>query len=77
MQKIRRSWLDAATIFFIQIYRNQLSSLMLDSCRFSPSCSEYAIECVRRFGVLRGSWRIARRLARCQPFSRWGFDPVR
>jgi putative membrane protein insertion efficiency factor len=46
------------------------------SCRFYPSCSHYAGEAVERFGARRGVWLALKRLARCQPFSRAGFDPV-
>jgi len=64
----------AATV--IRGYQLLLSPLLPPSCRFTPSCSQYALEAVTRHGALRGSWLAARRLARCHPFHPGGFDPV-
>ncbi|MBI3011499.1 MAG: membrane protein insertion efficiency factor YidD [Candidatus Omnitrophica bacterium] len=76
MQTHRRPSLDAAASSAILAYRNILSQILLDSCRFFPTCSVYAEEAIRRHGALRGGWLAALRLARCHPFARWGFDPV-
>jgi uncharacterized protein len=57
-------------------YKVAFSPLFAGSCRFIPSCSEYASEAVARFGVVRGGWLAARRLARCQPLGPHGLDPV-
>jgi putative membrane protein insertion efficiency factor len=46
------------------------------SCRFHPSCSAYAVEAIERFGVIKGSVLSVKRLARCRPLARHGFDPV-
>jgi putative membrane protein insertion efficiency factor len=60
----------------IRGYQIMVSPLLPPSCRFTPSCSQYALEAVARYGALRGSWLAARRLARCHPFHPGGFDPV-
>ena len=60
----------------IRGYQIVLSPLLPPSCRFHPSCSQYALEAVSRHGALKGSWLAARRLARCHPFHPGGYDPV-
>jgi putative membrane protein insertion efficiency factor len=57
-------------------YQLVASPLMPAACRFHPSCSAYAIEAIERHGAARGSWLAARRILRCHPFHRGGFDPV-
>lgn len=57
-------------------YRFFLSPLLPPSCRFHPSCSEYAEEALTRHGVLRGGWLTARRICRCGPWHAGGYDPV-
>jgi uncharacterized protein len=60
----------------IRFYQLALSPLVGPACRFYPSCSQYALEAVSRFGVLRGGWLSVRRLGRCHPFNPGGYDPV-
>lgn len=60
----------------LRAYQLLLSPLFAGSCRFVPSCSAYADVAIRRFGVVKGCWLAARRLARCRPFAPHGFDPV-
>jgi putative membrane protein insertion efficiency factor len=60
----------------IRIYQRLFSPLVGPRCRYYPSCSEYAVEAVQRFGILRGAVLAAWRLLRCNPWSRGGFDPV-
>ena len=57
-------------------YKWALSPLFLPACRFVPSCSEYAMEAVERYGALRGGWMALGRVLRCHPFAGAGYDPV-
>ena len=63
-------------IALIRFYQTFISPGLPASCRFAPSCSQYTLEAVRRYGALKGSWLGARRLARCHPWHPGGFDPV-
>lgn len=65
-----------ALLMFLRAYQAFLSPHMAASCKYYPSCSHYAYEAVERFGARRGAWLAARRLLRCRPFVRGGFDPV-
>jgi uncharacterized protein len=60
----------------IRGYQLMFSPMFAGSCRFVPSCSVYAVEAVRRHGAIRGSVLSLKRLARCRPLARHGFDPV-
>ena len=60
----------------LRAYRRFVSPLLPPACRYEPSCSVYAAEAVELHGIARGSWLAVRRLARCHPFTRGGFDPV-
>jgi putative membrane protein insertion efficiency factor len=72
----RRSVLARALLLLIEVYRVTLAPLIGGFCRFVPSCSVYAEEAIRRHGAGTGSWLAARRVLRCHPFHRGGFDPV-
>ncbi len=60
----------------ISIYRKYISPLKPPSCRFNPTCSEYAFEAVEKYGVLKGGWLALKRVLRCNPFFPGGNDPV-
>jgi len=60
----------------IRAYQWALSPLLGSHCRFYPSCSQYALEAIERYGPARGSWLALRRLLRCHPWCPGGFDPV-
>lgn len=63
-------------IGLIRFYQAAVSPLLPSTCRYTPSCSRYALEAVRRHGALRGGWLAARRLLRCHPLGGRGWDPV-
>src|SRR5687767_12682520 len=65
-----------AALVAIRGYKLMLSPLFAGSCRFLPSCSDYARDAIVQHGLMKGAWLAARRLGRCHPFGSSGFDPV-
>jgi putative membrane protein insertion efficiency factor len=63
-------------VLLIDLYRNFISPLLPQTCRFYPSCSSYAREAILNHGILRGGLLTVARLAKCQPFHQGGVDPV-
>ncbi|MCV6967344.1 membrane protein insertion efficiency factor YidD [Mycobacterium intermedium] len=63
-------------IFLIQLYRHMVSPLRPASCRFVPTCSQYAVDALTEYGLFRGGWLAAVRLAKCGPWHRGGWDPI-
>ena len=66
----------ALLIGLIVFYRRHISPYTLPSCRYTPTCSRYAMDAVRRYGVLKGSWLATWRVLRCNPFTRGGYEPL-
>ena len=60
----------------LRFYKRNISPGLPPSCRFVPTCSEYAMQAIERYGAAKGSWLALRRLLRCNPFCRGGYDPV-
>jgi putative membrane protein insertion efficiency factor len=60
----------------IRFYQIALSPLFPSACRFQPTCSVYTYEAIEKHGALKGSWLGAKRLARCGPWTKGGYDPV-
>jgi len=65
-----------AVLAALRAYKAAISPLLPPACRYLPTCSEYAVEAVERYGVVRGLALAVRRLASCHPFARGGYDPV-
>ena len=63
-------------VAFIRLYQLCLSPLLGQTCRFTPTCSQYAIQAIQKYGAIRGTWFGACRIARCHPFHAGGYDPV-
>lgn len=63
-------------IFLIQLYRHMVSPLRPATCRFVPTCSQYAVDALNEYGLIRGSWLAAARLAKCGPWHEGGWDPI-
>ena len=69
-------WPRRGVILLIRGYQRFISPGLPPSCRFTPSCSQYTLEAVQRYGVVRGGWLGVRRIVRCHPWNPGGFDPV-
>ncbi len=68
--------LTTAVLGLLRAYKWAISPMLLPACRYVPSCSEYAMEAVERYGALRGGLRAVARVLRCHPLASGGFDPV-
>jgi len=71
-----RRFVRAAAVLPIRAYQLLLSPLGGERCKYYPSCSEYAVQAIERFGILRGLVLAGWRLLRCNPWSHGGFDPI-
>lgn len=63
-------------IQLIRFYQKCISPMMPPTCRFQPTCSQYGIEAIQHHGIVKGTWLTIKRILRCHPFSKGGFDPV-
>ena len=63
-------------IMLINFYRNCISPLTPASCRFTPTCSQYALEAIKKYGPFKGFWLALKRILRCHPWGGSGYDPV-
>lgn len=63
-------------IFIIKVYQKFFSKLKPPVCKFTPTCSQYAIEAISKYGVIKGVGKSILRIIRCNPFSKGGYDPV-
>ena len=79
MRKLLKLFNRAMTLLLIlpvRFYQLFISPLLPPSCRFVPSCSQYALEALRKHGPVKGLWLALRRIARCHPWGGSGYDPV-
>lgn len=70
------NWMSSVLIVPIRFYQRYISPLTPPACRFTPTCSQYAIEAIQEHGALKGSWLAVRRILRCHPWGGSGYDPV-
>jgi uncharacterized protein len=69
--------MKVVAIYILRVYKYTLSPLLPPSCRFTPTCSEYAVDAISKYGFWKGSVLSVKRLVRCHPFCPGGYDPVR
>ncbi|HOJ50950.1 MAG TPA: membrane protein insertion efficiency factor YidD [Syntrophales bacterium] len=70
-------YINQALIGLVRIYQWFVSPLLGPCCRFYPTCSEYTIQAIRKYGSLKGLWWGIKRISRCHPWSAGGYDPLR
>lgn len=63
-------------MFMIRGYQTYISPLLPPACRYTPTCSQYTMEAIQKYGFFRGSWMGAKRISRCHPLHSGGYDPV-
>ncbi|HEX4371826.1 MAG TPA: membrane protein insertion efficiency factor YidD [Puia sp.] len=63
-------------VLLIKLYQVTLSPLLGPKCRFTPSCSHYAVEALKKYGIFKGSWLAIKRISKCHPWGGHGYDPV-
>ncbi len=68
--------LSRVMLAMIAFYRNCISPLTPPTCRYTPTCSQYAVEAIQKYGPLKGGWLALKRILRCHPFGGSGYDPV-
>jgi len=76
MMRFMRSWPKRALLWLIRFYRAAISPHHQPCCRFIPTCSQYALEAVEKYGALKGGYLALRRILRCNPLCKGGYDPV-
>src|SRR5262245_46097827 len=73
---LKTAMLGAAIIFFVRCYQATFARLLGGHCRYDPTCSQYMIDAVRKYGPFRGAWRGVKRVCRCHPWGGSGYDPA-
>lgn len=72
----RYRWSILPLVALVKAYQLTLSPIIGRQCRYVPTCSQFAIDALREYGAARGIWMAARRICRCHPFAKGGYDPV-
>ncbi|MCC6252523.1 MAG: membrane protein insertion efficiency factor YidD [Bacteroidia bacterium] len=72
-----RKIIIAPFVFLVKIYQLAISPLLPNSCRYYPTCSQYTIEALNKYGLIRGGWMGVKRILRCNPWGGHGHDPVK
>lgn len=75
-EKIIKAGISAVFLILIRLYQLLLSPMLGASCRYTPTCSQYAIQAIRKYGPFKGGWLAAKRIASCHPWGGHGHDPV-
>ena len=63
-------------LVMLRFYKREISPMLPPCCRYTPTCSEYAMQAVEKYGAVKGGWLPAKRILRCHPFHEGGYDPV-
>ena len=63
-------------LVMLRFYKREISPMLPPCCRYTPTCSEYAMQAVEKYGAVKGGWLAAKRILRCPPFHEGGYDPV-
>ncbi len=63
-------------LVMLRFYKREISPALPPCCRYTPTCSEYAMQAVEKYGAAKGGWLAAKRILRCHPFHEGGYDPV-
>jgi len=74
--QILKRLIGAIFLLLIKIYQYFLSPLLGASCRYTPTCSQYGVEAIKKYGAFKGGWLTLKRIARCNPWGGHGHDPV-
>jgi putative membrane protein insertion efficiency factor len=74
--KFLSHFFSSLLIGIVKIYKYGISPWLMPACRYTPTCSEYAMEAIRKYGALKGGWLAIKRISRCHPWGGHGHDPV-
>jgi putative membrane protein insertion efficiency factor len=76
LHKLKNKTMKRVFIFMIRLYQKILSPVLGASCRYTPTCSQYAVEALQKHGIFKGSWLAIKRIVSCNPWGGHGYDPV-